>query len=702
MKPTDNDIKKALEQLNIPDPSENVKNDAIQRATEEFVKKNPQVENKTKGFSGFLRQTGKTVQKILTVQGGPIMTQKQFATLGILVIAVGLIVSIGPQMFHTSPIESDRTSQLSGKTPDVDNEIREQLPEAEHAPETAKPSLPEETILAQDAVQPQVPAETRGRQDSPAHLLKEEKVASTLNVPASPKRKVVGKAVTREMSAGRSPAPGFYYSEEDVAVPMPGYYKDEGRDKFDEITFNPIKLVGEEPVSTFSIDVDTASYAFVRRQLNNGILPQKDAVRVEELINYFNYSYPLPEDRSKPFKPTVAIYPTPWNENTKLLHIGIKGYDIIPAEKPRSNLVFLIDVSGSMNSPDKLPLLRNSFSLLVDTLDPEDTVAIAVYSGAAGTILEPTKVKEKDKILAALHRLHAGGSTAGGAGIQLAYSLAEMHFDKEAVNRVILATDGDFNVGITNQNELKSYIERKRKTGIFLSVLGFGQGNYNDALMQALAQNGNGNAAYIDSLNEARKVLVDEAGGTLFTIAKDVKIQIEFNPATVHDYRLIGYESRMLRQEDFNNDKVDAGDIGSGHSVTALYEITPVESRKKQLIDDLRYQTKEAVQPKTDAANEYAFLKIRYKLPDEDTSRLIRQPVSTEQESSSIADTPIDMQFAAAVAAFGQILRNDPYTGEFAYDDIIKIAEPARGRDQYGYRSEFLNLVRLAKTAKGM
>ena len=484
-------------------------------------------------------------------------------------------------MFHTSKIKLDSSPQVTGRTTDQDNELQEQLPESEHTSETAKPALPAEVAPAADTVQPQTQAEKRDRQDSPVRPLKEEKIASALQAPSGPSKKVAGKGITGEMSAGRRPAPGFYYSQEDVAVTMPGYYKDEGRDKFDEITFNPIKLVGEEPVSTFSIDVDTASYAFVRRQLNNGTLPQKDAVRVEELINYFNYNYPLPEDRSKPFKPTVALYPTPWNENTKLLHIGIKGYDIVPAEKPRSNLVFLLDVSGSMNSPDKLPLLRNSFSLLVDSLDPEDTVAIAVYAGAAGTILEPTKVKEKSKILAALNRLHAGGSTAGGAGIQLAYSLAEMNFDKEAVNRVILATDGDFNVGITNQNELKSFIERKRKSGIFLSVLGFGQGNYNDALMQALAQNGNGNAAYIDSLNEARKVLVDEAGGTLFTIAKDVKIQIEFNPARVHDYRLIGYETRMLKQEDFNNDKVDAGDVGSGHSVTAIYEITPVESRKK-------------------------------------------------------------------------------------------------------------------------
>ena len=328
----------------------------------------------------------------------------------------------------------------------------------------------------------------------------------------------------------------------------------------------------------------------------------------------------------------------------------------------------------------------------------EDTVGIVVYAGASGTILAPTRVSDKGRILAALDRLQAGGSTAGGEGIRLAYGLAEANFDKEAVNRIILATDGDFNVGITDQNELQSFIERKRRTGIFLSVLGFGQGNYNDALMQALAQNGNGNAAYIDSLNEARKVLVDEAGSTLFTIAKDVKIQVEFNPARVHDYRLIGYETRLLNREDFNNDKVDAGEVGSGRSVTAIYEITPADGGRKP-IDDLRYG-KAAGRARSAPDGEYAFLKIRYKLPQEDTSRLITQPIGDAQSYGSITAAPEDMQFAAAVAAFGQLLRNDPFTRDFSYDDVLKLAEPARGRDPFGYRNEFLNLVRLAKTDK--
>jgi Ca-activated chloride channel homolog len=476
-----------------------------------------------------------------------------------------------------------------------------------------------------------------------------------------------------------------------------------GRDRFETITPNPVNRVTEEPVSTFSIDVDTASYAFVRRSLNNGTLPQKNAVRIEELINYFDYDYPLSGDRSVPFKPTVAVFPTPWNPDTKLLHIGIKGFDIIAQKKPRSNLVFLIDVSGSMKNRDKLPLLKNAFRMLVETLDPEDSVAMVVYAGTAGTVLEPVKVKEKGKILAALDRLSAGGATAGGEGIRQAYALAEANFDPAGVNRVILATDGDFNVGIRNPEELKGFVERRRKTGIFLTVLGFGQGNYNDALMQKLAQNGNGIAAYIDTLNEARKVLVDEACANLFTIAKDVKIQIEFNPAKVAEYRLIGYETRLLRREDFNNDLVDAGDVGAGHSVTAIYEITPPDSKARR-VDDLRYGKPETTgKESADEKNgEYAFLKIRYKLPETKDSRLLKRAVGTESEYRSFDSAPGEARFASAVAAFGQLLRGASYVKDFTYNDVITIAEPVRGKDRFGYRTEFLNLVRLAKTARAM
>ena len=337
-------------------------------------------------------------------------------------------------------------------------------------------------------------------------------------------------------------------------VPPP-QYQEIGRDQFADIAENGVIRVADTPVSTFSIDVDTASYSFVRRQLNAGVLPQPNAVRLEELINYFPYEYAVPPTREQPFQPTITIIPSPWNGGNKLIHIGIKGYEFEPAQTPASNLVFLLDVSGSMGRPDKLPLVISSMKLLLETLKPDDTVAIVVYAGAAGTVLEPTKVAKKQKILAALDRLKAGGSTAGAEGIRLAYALAQSNFDDQAVNRVILATDGDFNIGITDINELEGFIERQRKSGVFLSILGFGQGNLNDALMQTLAQNGNGIAAHIDSLNEARKVLLEEASANLFPIATDVKIQVEFNPRQVAEYRLIGYESRALNQEDFNNDK---------------------------------------------------------------------------------------------------------------------------------------------------
>ncbi|NND67638.1 MAG: VWA domain-containing protein [Halioglobus sp.] len=481
----------------------------------------------------------------------------------------------------------------------------------------------------------------------------------------------------------------------DTDVATTSHYKDVGRDKFEAFEENRVTLVSEEPVSTFSADVDTASYSFVRRMLNNGVLPQGDAVRAEELINYFDYSYSVPDAREQPFAPTVSVTDAPWAEGRKLMHIGIKGYDVAPQATPRSNLVFLLDVSGSMNSPDKLPLVKQSMELLLSTLKPDDTVAIAVYAGAAGVVLEPTPVADKQKIMDAMHRLSAGGSTAGAQGIRLAYELAAANLDKEAVNRVILATDGDFNVGITDQRELRSFIERKRDEGIFLSVLGFGQGNYRDALMQTLAQNGNGVAAYIDTLGEAQKVLVEEATSTLFPIAKDVKFQVEFNPATVAEYRLIGYETRHLNREDFNNDAVDAGDVGAGHTVTAMYEFTPTGSDARY-IEESRYRQ---AAPAPDAtAAEYAFLKIRYKLPEEDTSRLITRPVTVQDETTLGGDSG----FATAVAGFAQVLKGGKYTGEYSYDDVVELALATRGDDPYGYRSEFVQLVRKAKTAAAM
>lgn len=480
------------------------------------------------------------------------------------------------------------------------------------------------------------------------------------------------------------------------AEPIPAPVLQQPADqKYESVKSNPLKLVAEEPVSTFSIDVDTASYAQVRRELTQGVMPVPGSVRVEEMINYFSYDYARPVSLDAPFKPNVALYPTPWNKQTKLLHIGIKGADIAPAARPRANLVFLIDTSGSMNGPDRLPLLQTAFRLLVQELDENDTVSIVTYAGNAGTVLKPTKASNRREIINAITNLRPGGSTAGAAGIKQAYALAEQAFDKEGVNRVILATDGDFNVGMTNQDQLKGYIAEKRKSGVFLSVLGFGRGNYKDGLMQTLAQNGNGNAAYIDSLKEAEKVLVTEATSTLFPIAKDVKIQIEFNPATVSAYRLIGYETRMLRRQDFNNDKIDAGDIGSGHTVTALYEITPVDSASKP-VDDLRYQQSvkvDALAP----SNEYAFLKLRYKKPNGSTSKLIEQPITTASELASVDLASNDVRFAAAVAAFGQKLRGAADIQDMSYAVIQDLAMSARGADRFGFRSEFIDLVRMAK-----
>ena len=476
-----------------------------------------------------------------------------------------------------------------------------------------------------------------------------------------------------------------------------------GRDRFPSAAENAFKVVREAPVSTFSIDVDTASYSFVRASLNRNVLPQPAAVRIEELINYFPYAYPAATSANEPFRTTVAVFPSPWSEGRKIVQIGIKGYAVPHATRPRANLVFLIDTSGSMNAPNRLPLVKQSLSMLLTQLDGNDRVAIVTYAGHAGTALEPTAASEKAKILGVIERLDARGSTAGAEGIRQAYALAEQNFDANGVNRVILATDGDFNVGITNRDELKGFIERQRGKGIFLSILGFGMGNYNDALMQALAQNGNGAAAYIDTINEARKVLVDEATSTLIPIAKDVKIQVEFNPATVAEYRLIGYETRLLNRDDFNNDKVDAGDVGSGQTVTALYEIVPVSGPR--VISDLRYGeplSARATPVPAASANEYAFVKIRYKLPKSDVSALISTPIDRAAEHGTFDAAPNEARFATSVAAYGELLRGGRYIGTFSYDDVLRIGSAARGDDAFGYRSEFLQLVRAAKTASAM
>ncbi len=460
---------------------------------------------------------------------------------------------------------------------------------------------------------------------------------------------------------------------------------------------SPVEVAAEAPVSTFSIDVDTASYSVVRSSLLNGYLPAVDSVRIEELVNYFPYAYPPPGENGAPFRPTVTVSETPWNPDTLLMHIGIQARQPATDDRPPLNLVFLIDTSGSMDQPNKLPLLVQSFRLMVGQLDPADEVAIVTYAESAGRVLDATASTERGTILAALDRLAASGSTAGAAGIQLAYRTAEEMAAEGEVTRVILATDGDFNVGISDPERLEQFIARKRAHGIYLSVLGFGRGNLNDATMQALAQNGNGQAAFIDTLSEARKVLVDQLTGTLFPVADDVKIQVEFNPATVAEYRLIGYETRALRRQDFHNDRVDAGEIGAGHTVTAIYEVTPVGS-PAVLHDALRYADPSSEPPRSQpgsgaGAGELAFLRLRYKEPGEDRSELIELPIT--RDTGTAGD---DQRFAAAVAGFGQRLRGSVYTGDWSYADAIALAEANTGNDPYGYRHEAVTLMRLAES----
>ena len=689
-------LRDELDGLDIPPPDPSARRRAIAMARAAFVAEHAagsrsaqnKGEKSSKGLAGWLRLiTGNKADKEGAMNSLTSFRYNQkliysgvaAATIAAVAVGIGLQYQVqhpGPTL-SLPPEASPQTGRGNGSPGDqaaaLADEAREVVAQGHRAVEEVARLSSEQALSG-------------GAADSDA----------SAPVPAPSELFAAADAIAPEPATRIAPAKSMAIElMQSELAPASSYYREVGRDNFEAFEQNPVKLVAEEPVSTFSVDVDTASYSFVRRMLSNGVLPQSDAVRAEELINYFDYDYPLPESSSRPFAPSVAVVDSPWAKGRRLMHIGIKGYDIDPGAKPRSNLVFLLDVSGSMNSPDKLPLVRQSMEMLLSTLAPDDTVAIAVYAGAAGTVLEPTPVREKQKILDAMRALSAGGSTAGAQGIRLAYELAESQFDRNAVNRVILATDGDFNVGITNQRELQSFIERKRENGIFLSVLGFGQGNYQDALMQTLAQNGNGVAAYIDTLSEAQKVLVDEASSTLFPIAKDVKIQVEFNPATVAEYRLIGYETRHLNREDFNNDAVDAGDIGAGHTVTAIYEFTPAGSDARQ-IEDSRYAPK--ITRPEGAGNEYAFLKIRYKLPEEEDSRLITRPITT----GDVTPLDGDRGFATAVAGFAQLLKGGKYTGEFDYDDVIELAQETKGQDRFGYRTEFIQLVRKARTAAAM
>lgn len=450
---------------------------------------------------------------------------------------------------------------------------------------------------------------------------------------------------------------------------------------------NPVKITAEEPVSTFSTDVDTASYAIVRSTLNMGMLPAPEQVRVEEMVNYFPYAYPVPEP-GQAFRTTVSVMPTPWNEGTRLVTIGLQGALPETEARPPLNLVFLIDTSGSMEDPNKLGLLKQSLALMLPELRPEDEISIVTYAGSAGQVLPPTKAADRDAILAALDNLTAGGSTAGAEGLELAYQVAKGMQAEGEVSRILLATDGDFNVGVSDPEGLTAYVAKKREQdGVYLSVLGFGRGNLDDATMQALAQNGNGQAAYIDTLSEARKVLVDQLTGALFAIAEDVKVQVEWNPAQVAEYRLIGYETRALKREDFNNDKVDAGEIGAGLQVTAIYEVTAPGS-EALLNDPLRY----GAAPAGPTEGELGFLRLRWKAPGAEDSQLIETPITGQEPATDEA------RFAAAIAGFGQLLQGSVYLGDWGWDQAVELALSARGEDPYGYRIEAVNLMRLAAT----
>ena len=477
------------------------------------------------------------------------------------------------------------------------------------------------------------------------------------------------------------------------AMAPPAHWQPANTENYAEYADSPVHRTSEQPVSTFSIDVDTGSYANVRRMLDDGVRPPADAVRAEEMINYFRYGHAAPASREVPFRVTTELAPAPWNGKRQLLMIGIKGYDVPNAALPPANLVLLLDTSGSMNAPDKLPLLKRSMKQLVDQLRPQDHVSIVVYAGSAGLVLPPTPGDRGGEILAALERLQAGGSTNGGDGIRLAYAMARQGYVEGGVNRVILATDGDFNVGTVDQGALETLVADQRKAGIALTTLGFGRGNYNDAMAEQLADIGDGNHAYIDSLAEARKVLVQEMGSTLLTIARDVKIQVEFNPALVAEYRLIGYENRVLRNEDFANDKVDAGDIGAGHEVTALYELTPVGSGAGQL-PPLRYGATQA--PPDARTDEVAHLRLRYKRPGEDDSRLITTPIA---RSSLRAAPSTTLRFAATVAAYADALRGGSRIGDWGWDDILRSARSVQdGKPQ---RAEFTGLVESAQALTG-
>lgn len=677
----DQQIRDLLNEIKIPEHDARAPMEAMKAATNVMEgMKTASGQKSSKNFQGKSEPPGQTRKEpglFGKLFGGKLMTNPVFRAA---TAFVGVGAVIGSLILFTGEEPKPPASALRAPAPltdapgrDIDPAYEEALKEknkqrVERAAQTGASAIPTPVGGPREPIK--LPTEEGGGEEYP--LEKWRKAAE-----ARKKKDSLGLSV--DANAGLPKQPEFEVT---------------GQEEFEDFKDSPIKLVAEEPVSTFSADVDTASYSFVRRTIMAGGLPQKDAVRVEELINYFKYDYAPADSVEEPFKPTFAVYPSPWNESAKLLHIGIRGYEPDEAARPTANLVFLIDTSGSMRSADKLPLLQDSFLKLVDNLRDDDTVSIVTYAGSAAVVLEPTNGSDKEKIKTAIRGLRSGGSTAGAEGIKTAYSLARINFDEDALNRVILATDGDFNVGITNNNELQDFVERKRKDGIFLSVLGFGRGNYKDNRMQTLAQNGNGVAYYIDGKDEADKVFGSDLMGTLYTIAKDVKFQIEFNPQQVKEYRLIGYETRELDREDFNNDKVDAGDIGAGHTVTAIYEYIPAGTQFGW-VDENRYSQndKPAQASETDFNDEIAFLKMRYKLPKEDKSRLITRPVTTGDVAETMDTVSADMRFAASVAAFGQKLRGGEYTGDFSWEDVRTLAENNIGEDKNGLRKGFIEML---------
>ena len=690
-----------LSQTPAPDPRADAKKRALAAGMAAFEASQTKSVTAPKGNAWGQR----LISIIASLKGNRIMDLRY--PIGTLAIAL-LVLPLGYQLYSSTTLTPPAPVRQASPAPQPAEPAQAITTEA--APPELAPMpttiAPQDDAVADDAPQVEPPLGTIEPQaNAPAADARDTAAPVPLSPapiePAMPQSSVMAESAPMAQSLSqdsmmRMPSPGIIApSSEPVMAPPPA----ESGDQFASFDEQRLKIAAEEPVSTFSIDVDTASYAYVRRMLEDGYVPEPDAVRIEEMVNYFPYDYLAADSAAVPFKPTIGVFPTPWNPKTQLLQIGIKGYVPPAGEDQPANLVFLIDTSGSMDEPDKLPLLKRAFALLVDQLSANDTVSIVAYTGSAGVVLKPTVATDKAAILDALDNLMAGGSTAGAEGIELAYRLAEQaKVGNGGTNRVILATDGDFNVGIDDPEKLEDFIKAKRQSGISLSVLGFGQGNLGDATMQALAQNGNGNASYISSVREAQKVLVTEIGGTLDMIAKDVKIQVEFNPAVVSEYRLIGYETRALNREDFNNDAVDAGDVGAGTTVTALYEITPVGS-SATMVDPLRYGTSST----TPAASgdEIAFLRMRYKLPDSDVSQLIEQPITPSVVHGNIGDVSDDMRFAAAVAAFGQKLRGSDYGGDISWQAIEALARSGKGADDTGYRAEFIQLVQSAAMLAG-